>query len=240
MKRKGFVFIIVGLIFFVTGCATSGMTALLAQKDTIALVSVISNEDINWQGEAPTNPDSLGPLVRRKLRNEPDMAAITKADEVVNTAEGMFREAMAASGRFNLAEKEAVLNSRSYQDAKERKYPNRDVVKPENFRLIDIKDKDFLSALAAETGIRKTMFLEFNFTKFIYTGMSLVGSARAHVEMTVIILDENRKTLYRKTISSGSGEGTKVVNGVYSQSEMLALFRDAIDAVCFELLEQFN
>jgi len=240
LKRAGFILIIAVLILFGAGCVSSGKAALLSQKDPIALVSVISNEDINWKGEAPTNPDILGPLVKRKLRNEPDMAAITKANDLINTAEFMLRSSVAASGCFTLAERETVLNSRAYQNAKERRFPNRDMVTPDKFRFIDVRDKNFPAALSEETGIQRSMHVEFNFTKMLYTGISFIGSCRPDVEMTVVIMDAKRKTIYRKTVTSLSTSGTKVVNGVYNQAELLELFQEAIDGVLFDFFDGFK
>ena len=238
MKRAGFVFIVFGLIYFGAGCASTGKAELLAQKGPIALISVVSNEDINWKDEAPTNPSSIGPLVRRKLRTDPDLAVITRADELINIAESIVRNTMAVSEQINLAEKETVLNSRAYQDAKTKKYPNRDMVKPENFRFTDYRDKIFPPALAAETGIQLSLYVEFNFTKFIYTGLSLFGTCRANVEMTVIIVDANGKILYRKTNTAASESTTKVTNGIYSQPELIELFRESISDACHIFLEQ--
>lgn len=240
MKRTVFILIAAGFVLSGVGCASSGKTVLLAQKDPIALVSVISNEDINWQGEASTNPESLGPLVKRKLRNEPEMAAITKANELINTAEFMLRSAVNASGRFSLAERETVLNSSAYQNAKERKFPNREMVTPDNFRFVDVRDKNLPAALAAETGLKRFMYVEFNFTKMLFTGISFIGSCRPDVEMNVVIVDAGRKTIYRKAVSSLSTSGTRTVNGVYNQAELLELFHEAIDGVLFDFFSDFN
>ena len=240
MKKTGFIFFVIGLIFFGTGCATSGKAALVAQKDPIALVSFISNEDVNWSGEEPIDPNVTGPLIRRALRLDPDMTTVTNTVEFINTAENIFRNILADSGLFILAGKEAVLQSASYQNARERRFPNRNMVKPEGYRFIDFRDKKFHSALAEETGIQRSMHIEFNFTKFLYTGVSFLGNCRAEVEMTVIILDAAGKILYRKTNSMVSASSVRISSGVYSQSAMLNSLEETVNDVIFEFLAQFN
>jgi len=234
------ILVAVSLVFFGAGCASSGKAVLLAQKDPIALVSVVSNEDVNWKGEKPTDPNIIGVFTKRKLGQDPDLAVITSSTEIIDKAESMFREAMAASKHINLAEKDTVFRSRSYQDAAERKYPNRDMVKSENYRFVNYRDKNFPAALAAETGIQRTMFVEFNFTKFVYLGASLMGTMKPNVEMIVTIQDARGKTIYRKTVSSASSTAIKVVNEVYSQSELLELFWDALAETNFKFLEPFD
>ena len=238
MKRAVFVFIAPLLVFFTTGCASSGKATLLANKDPIALVSVVSNEDVNWKDEEIKNPATIGPLIRRKLNSDPDLAVITKADEIIVMAENIIRDSIAASPKINLAVKEIALNSRAYQDAKIKKYPNRDVIKPEEYRFPDYRDKIFASALAAETGIQRSMHVEFNFTKSVYSGLFLYGTCRANVEMTVIIVDEKGKVLYRRTNTVPGGSSTRITNGIYSQSELKELFRESLSDVCYLFLEQ--
>ena len=235
--RRVFIFITVAIICLVTSCATSGKAALLEQNDPIALVSVISNRDVNWKGEEPTNPDAMGFVVDRRLRRDPDMTAITEADELINQAEVIFRETISTSPLINLADRETVLQSHAYQDAKERNFPNRNVVKPYAHRFINFKDKDFPAALAAETGLQRSMFVEFNLTKSLYSGVSFAGSCRAEVDMTVIVLDAKGKIIYRKTISLPGRVPVKTSSGVYSQSEFISAVQEAITDICYEFVD---
>ena len=240
MRKIKFVFILVGIILVWTGCATAGMKTLLFRRESITLVSIISNEDVNWLGEDPTDPKSAGPVIRRNLRNDPDLAIITNADEILNMAEEVFREYLGKSPHFNQAEKDTALRSGAYRNARERKFPGRDMTIARGYRFIDPRDKNFPAALAAETGIRNTMFVEFKFTKFVSSGLSMAGTIKAQVEMTVIILDAGGKNIYRKTLPMISSSSIKMSNGIYSQSGLYELFNDAIDGVCFDFFDRFN
>ena len=222
------------------GCASSGK-AVFAQMEPIALVSVVSNGDINWQGEASTNPNTASPLSNRILRSDEDLALVTSADELINTAEKIIRDKFAVSQQVILAEKEAVLFSRAYRNAGLNKIQAYDKdAKPEAYEFIDRRDKGFPAALAAEIGIQRSMFVEFNFTKVLAKGMKTIGSCRANVEMKVFVLDAAGKTLYSKTFSIKSLDTIKVSYGVYSQTGLLELFESAISDVCDEFLYKLS
>ena len=238
MKKAGLILIVTALVFFTAGCASSARTALLAQKDPIALVSMVSNEDINWEGEPPEDPRVAGPLTKKKLRSDSDLVIVTAADEIINIAEGIFRNTIAASAQISLADKDTVLNSRAYLEAKEKKYTKRDMVKPDNYRFVDYGDRKFLAALAAETGINRSMFIEFNLTKYMISGIGKFGNARTEVKMLVIILDAKGKTIYRKEHIAVGDSTMHVSNGIYSQMELTELFRESITEACYDFLEQ--
>ena len=238
MKRATVVLLIAVLGCLVTGCLTAGKELLLYEREPIALVSVTSNWDINWKGEEPTNPRLVASTTRRTLRSDPDLTLISNAEELINTAEILFRDTMAESGGLiSLAEKEKVLLSRAYQEARLSKYQiNREDVTPAGYRLVDFRDKSFPPAFAAETGIQRCMFLEFKFTKIIRSGFGKNGNAGADVEMKVLILDARGKTLYTKTFSMGSRDTISVSSGVYSQSGLLGLFDSVINDAAYEFL----
>jgi len=241
MRKAGLIIIAAILFGFGTGCQSSGKAALRTQKDPIALVSVVSNWDIIWKGEDPINPDNAGPLVKRSLRADPDMALVSNADELITNAEVLIQDNITDAGIITLADKQTVLNSGAYRGAGINKYQiNREMVKPGDYAFVDYRDKNFPPALAAETGIQRSMFVEFDFTKSMGTGAGKFGNCRANVDMSVRILDANGKTLYRTTISLQSRDTTKVSNGVYSQSGLMSLFDSAITDAVYEFLDQLE
>ena len=228
------------MVVLFTGCASTGKAILNEQKDPIALVSVVSNEDINWEGEPSMDSYSIGPMAKRAIRADPDLEAITSAEELINTAETIIRNILVSSGVNNLAERDTVLRSTAYQNVKIKKYPKRDMVKPDGYLFADSRDKNFPAALAAETGIQHSIFIEFNFVKSIYSGLSMIGTCRAMVDMTVLIIDAGGKTIYRKTLSLPSMSAIKVSNGVYSHTELYSLFQDTITNLCLDFMEKFE
>ena len=239
MKRIGLALFITGISCLAAGCVSSGKAAFLANRDTIALVSVVSNGDINWKDEKPLDPKAIGSLVQRTLRSNTDLAVVTNADGIIDTAETIFRESMANSGRISLAEKGLVFSTQAYRDAQLNKHQlSREQVKPGGYQFIDYRDKNFASALAAETGIQYSMYVEFNFIKNMASGISKVGSFRANIDMTVLILNSQGKISYKKTISMPSSSAINVSNGVYSQSELIIALEDTISDICHEFLNK--
>jgi len=240
LKRAAKVLFSALLPLIVAACASSGK-AVFAQREPIALVSVTSNGDINWHGEESTNPNAASPLSNRALRTDEDLTLVTSADGLINTAEEIIWEKFSASQQVNLAEKGTVLFSRAYQNAGINKIQlyNKDA-KPDAYAFIDRRDKGFPPALAAETGIQRSMFVEFGFTKVLAKGLKMTGSCRANVEMKVFVLDAGGKTLYSKTFSVKSVDTIKVSLGVYSQTGLLELFDSAINDVCDEFLYQLG
>ena len=240
MKKALIIFLCAGFVFFGTGCASSG-DVLLAQKDPIALVSVVSNWDINWKGEASLDPSINDIFVNRLLRRDPDLAYISNADELINTAELLFRNTVAASSLINLAEKDKVLLSGAYREAKTNRYQvNKGMTKPEGYRLVDYGDKNFHAAMAKETGLQRSLFVEFDFTTEMVSGLGKNGNGRANADMKIIVLDSHGKTLYRKVFTAWSRTSTKVSSGVYSGSELMNLFEEAIIEAVYDFLEKIS
>jgi hypothetical protein len=235
LKKAGLILFAIFIICIAASCVTS--SKLLSQLDPIALVSVVSNEDINWRDEEPTDPGLLSSLLSRRMKDDPDLGIITKANELINTAEILFRSATASSDLINLADKETVLNSHAYREAQINKYQvYKENVKPESYRLIDYRDKNFSSALARETGIQRSMFLEFDFTKFMAGGIGKNGQCRSSVVMNVIIKDANGKNIYKKKFTMWSTYSISVSAGAYSQSGLHELFESTLDKIYSEFL----
>ena len=240
MRKASFIFIAAILILSGTGCASSGK-AIVAQRDPIALVSMVSNRDINWKGEASTNPNAFSFFGNRALQDDPDMTLVSYADELIGTAEELFRNAIYASPIISLAEKETVLTSRAYNEAALNNVQIRDkMVTPDGYRFVNFRDKKLPAALVGETGIQRVIFVEFEFTKSMYSGIGKNGDCRADVSMNILILDSGRKTLYNKSFTSWSRSTIKVTGGVYSQTDLMELFEEAITGACQDFLSQLE
>lgn len=240
MKKTGLIFFVVLAVFLGAGCASSGKV-LLAQKEPIALVSIVSNGDVNWTGEEPTIPGRAGPLTQRTLRSDPELTIVTNTGEYVGAAEALFRNAVNNSNLITLADKGTVLASRAYGNARENKYQiYEEMTKPAGYRYIDFRDKAFPAALAEETGIERCMFVEFECTKVMAGGLGKNGNCKAGVKMKVFVLDAQGKKLYEKVRSLSSLDTIRVSNGAYSESELMYLFEATITELCGEFVRQLN
>jgi len=227
-----------GLVLLGAGCASSAR-AIVEQRDPIALVSVASNWDIPWKGEEATNPNALIIIGSSALRNDPDMTLVSNADSLIDTAETLFRENIDSTNPISLADKETVLSSRAYREARTNEPARNNRSTPDGYRYVNYRDKAFPAALAGETGVSRVMFVVFDFSKSMYSGLGKNGECRANVDMNVIILDNGGKILYNRTFSSWSSSKIKVSGGVYSQTGLMQLFEEAINEACAMFLESF-
>jgi len=243
LKKPGLIFLTAVLLSVGVGCVSSRASVLAVDRSPIALVSMVSNMYAFWHGEEPIGPDPIGFVVPRALRADPDNVIAASMDELINTAEMMFRGAMARSPLINLAEREEVLFSRAYQNARvqwHRVYD--DITMPAGYKFVDIRDRDFFSALARETGLQRSMFVEFEFTKAIIGGFVFgqTGDLRAELTMRVIVLDAQGRTIFRNSYSTWSDSTISVTGGVYPQSGLIDLFEFILDDVYNEFLHHLS
>ncbi|MCL2373874.1 MAG: hypothetical protein FWC65_01355 [Treponema sp.] len=237
MKKIGFVLLAAALAYLGTSCVSPGRAELLSDTSPIALVSITSNWDINWKGEEAVNPNFIGAGTRRTLRADPDLTVVSNAEELIIAAERIFRETVGWSGLIYIAEQETVFNSRAYQEAPiNRRRTAQDIVMPSGYRLIDPRDRNFPQALAAETGILRSMFVDFTFTKIMRSGFSRTGNCGADLDMRVFIQDTGGRTIFNRTFSVVSRNTISVSGGIYSRSGLMALFEEAIADAAYEFL----
>ena len=243
MKKTGLILLAAILLIVGAGCVTTNTSVLTAERDPIALVGMVSNMYVFWHEEEPIGPEPIGFVIPRAFRRDPDLVFAARADEIINTAEIMFRDALADSPLINLAEREAVLSSRTYQNARiQRRQAYDEMTMPTGYRFVDIRDRDFFSALARETGIQRSMFVEFDFTKAMSGGMAFgkSGNMRAELAMRVSVLDAQGRVIFRKSYTGWSDSTIEVSGGMYSQIGLTEIFESALGEVIFEFLYDLN
>ena len=235
-KRRGLlgpVFILAALLG--TGCAS---TEALLRDGPWGIVSVVSNSDINWSGEEPdTDGDLMSKIMERRLK-ESNRVTISKADGLIDQAEDIFREILSQEGRVNLAEKERIIAAGAYGEAKINPHQEaQDMIKARGYRFVYYRDKTFPVELARETGIRGSVFITFDFTKNMTSGLGKTGSCQAEAAMTVIIIDAQGETVYHRTHKGWSNNKIKVTAGAYTEEELMALFPEAIHHACLDFID---
>ena len=240
MKKLAVIFPAAVLICFLTSCNSTGK-ALIQSQGPIALVSVVSNAEINWKDEDPTNTNQAGPLAKRALRRDPELTVASKADELIVTAERIFREVMSTSETIKFADRDRVFFSGAYGSARINRYQaNRDYFKPNEYRFVDYRDKAFHSSLAGEIGVDKIMYVEFKFTISMALGIGKIGTLRAETGMNINIQDARGKSVFRKAYTLKSMERIRVRNGVYSYNELMDIFEPTIEEICRNFLDDLQ
>jgi hypothetical protein len=229
------------------GCTTIKGGRDLASASPVSVVSVISNYDINWDGEGPTMEKNLasntGAFVKKALniKSNEERVRISKADGLINEADGIFRSIAVNSGIADFKEKDAVINARAYGEARiNSRQDNDDNVKADGYRYVYSRDKNFPANLSQEIGSGSCVYVTFQFTKILASGIAKSGTCRAKVGMTVLIIDASGKTLYNRSHTVTSSEKTAVLGGAYDEAELMQLFSSAISDVCYEFVAQFK
>jgi hypothetical protein len=240
MRKYGIIVVFAGLIM---GCASFGKGGSISSYAPVGIIYVASNHDINWHGEEPSTSDKSEYLMDNVFnrRREETATRISKADVLIDEADAMVREILSGSGIAEFAEKETLINARTYAEAEVNDRLERSgAVKAAGYRLINFRDKTFPGKLAQETGINSALYVTFTFTKVMASGIGKRGTMRAQVAMTALVIDTAGKTLYNKTQTLKSADKISVSGGFYDEEELMALFKTAISDACYDLAAVFT
>ncbi|AEF85730.1 hypothetical protein TREPR_0138 [Treponema primitia ZAS-2] len=219
-----------------TGCASLGpwKDKNFSFDVPMGIVAVVSNYNIYWDDEDPTSSDRPG-------KNEnPEKTKISRADVLIEDAEAILRQTFVDLGVSNIVPKEKILESQAYKNAPLlRAWKNKNTLSATGYRPINYKDKNFAAALAAETEIKAGLYISFDFSKVMASGMGKSGTFRTQVNMKVIIVDERGKIVYNKNRLVISDDKIRVALRVFNQEELLDLFRSTLANACYLFLQEF-
>ncbi|MCL2092776.1 MAG: hypothetical protein FWH12_01155 [Treponema sp.] len=228
----------VGALILGTSCVSGANARLTGDRTPIALVSLVANGDITWSGEGPVDAARLVASQRRTLERDSDLAVNVRSAELIDSAEAIFREVLETSLLIFLADPEDYLHTEAYEGAQlHRGHIREERASPEGYRMINPRDRDFPLALERETGIGRVMFVEFELSKAMSSGIGRTGQLRAQVDMTVDVLDATGRSLFRRRLSVQSSGSIRVASGIYSSSELIILFEDAIYDISYYFLD---
>jgi hypothetical protein len=238
MKRSVF-FVCIGGLALLSGCYTLDKTKDFTPYNPVGIVSVVSNHDINWIGEAATVSSPVSNFLRKTVSGNIDdtLTVISKADTIINDAELSIREIIGGSGVVVFMDKDTVVNAASYLEAPEIR--RKETAKADAYRFIDYRNRKAAAKIAGETGVRALMFVNFTFTKEMASGVGKNGNFRANVLMNVAVTDRTGKVIYYKNFNTYSRK-MHVSWGRYSHDELMAIFKPAIAEACYFFLEEFG
>jgi hypothetical protein len=231
-------------LLFLSACASSGKSRDFSPYAPMGLVTVISNHDINWDGEKTfESAGAITDFVRKALGFERDNATvrISNAEALVNEADSLLQKVIAEAGVFRLEDKGRLINSANYAwGGNGKKTKMTGMIAAAGYKPITYRDREFAAELALETGIQSLLYITFTFNKEMISGFGKTGKFRAKVIMSTMLIDPAGKIVYRREIETHSRDKIPVTDGAYIEEEMMALFHDAVGEACYRFVWDFT
>jgi hypothetical protein len=221
---------------FCMGCAGLGRQRKtdLSSHLPLGIVTVLSNYNIYWDDEDPGSSNRL------RKDETPEKTRVSRADTLINDAEAILMQSFADVGITALVPKEEIIESQAYANAKRnRLWNNSKTALAGEYEPINYRDKDFAAALAAETGVKAGIYIVFDFSKSMTSGVGKTGRFRAQMYMKVIVVDETGRILYKRDHFVASDDSIRVSFRAFNQEELLDLFRSTIANACYLFIHEF-
>jgi hypothetical protein len=218
------------------GCASFGRQKArdLSSHLPVGIVTVVSNYNIYWDDEDPDTSELF------KKTKDPEKMRGSNAGALINDAEAILRQSFVGAGITAVVSQEQITGSKAYANAKrKREWNNKSKVIADGYGPVDYGDKNFAAALAEETGVKAGIYVVFDFSKVMATGIGKTGNFRAQLNMTVIIVDETGQILYKKNRFESSDERIQVRLRAFNENELLDLFRSNIANACHLFILEF-
>jgi hypothetical protein len=224
------------LALLLAGCATVSSPKGLSRLAKIGVTSVTSNDEVTWYGEQGASGllVAAANLAASSAKKADANAAtlLSRADVLVVEADAILRETLAASKAGALVPKDKILATAAYAKAKEKKGMGMAILKPADYKFIDLKDTALAKGLAAEAGVDGSVLAFFQFNKVMKSGVAKNGAMGAFVMLNVQVLDATGKMVFSKSYSATGSETLPVVAGIYDVEKLKAGFAQTTKAVC--------
>jgi hypothetical protein len=200
----------------------------------LGIVTALSNRNIYWDDEDYGSSDRPG-------KNEtPERTNVSQADVLISDAEAILRQSFADAGITAIAPKRAVIESQAYKNAKRRRaWNNKRTALAEGYAPINYGDKNFAAALAEETGIKAGLYIVFDFSKAMASGIGKTGAFRAQVYMKALVVDAAGTIRYKSDRFVTSADKIRVSARYFNQAELMDMFRSAIANACYLFIQEF-
>jgi hypothetical protein len=229
------------VLFFIVAGLCAGCASLGYQRETdlsshlpLGIVTVLSNYNIYWDDE------DIGSSNRPKKNETPEKTRVSRADKLILDAEAILQQSFADAGITEVVSKDTIIKSQAYKDAKRRfLWNNKRTVFAEGYEPINYGDKKFAVALAEETGVKAGVYIIFDFSKAMASGIGKSGTFRAQVNMTVIIVDSTGKILYMRDRFVTSADKIQVSFRYFNEAELIDIFRSTIANACYLFIQEF-
>lgn len=238
--------VLVGILLSIllTGCASTASLKNAEELSPMSIVSVTSNSEIIWFGEKQKKSGLLDSILKKVVdeSDEDDLAVLlSRTKPLLTEAENSLIEALNSVDSVSLVNKEVVLNSNAYLNAKiDKNMEKLEKISPDGYRFVNSKDKKFLKNMNKEIGSSSNVYVDFTFSKKMVTGVGKNGKLGACVEIYVKIVDTKGKIIFQKIYTGISDDSTAIALGVYDPQSLVDLFSSAKSNALDYFMEEFN
>lgn len=239
MKIKLFTALMI--LTLLAGCTTLGSIKDPAQINPLGVVSVSAKGEIGWYGESGNSGGAniLGNLIDKAVDSQKDeklSLLFGRTEMILDMAEKTLMEGLSKKETVNLVDKKEILTAPVYLAQKEM-VPDglMDLVQPEGYKLISIKDKSFAEKISSETPVVGQVYVDYAFDKIMMGGVEKNGFVGAAVSMSIQIMDQTGNLVFTKSYFARSKEKTAIIAGVFDVEVFTAFF----PAIITEITEKF-
>lgn len=215
-------------------CISSLFAKPFNPQSPAAVVSVIANNEINWEGEAAKSGGLLGSMAKKdSLDNDDEESLLLKGftTPLMKDAVAAVYEVFAEEG-IELIDEASVIGSNAYANAEDNKmYKMAMNITADGYKLIGLKDSS-IKDISAEVGAASIIIVNFKIEKMIAKGVGKNGTMTACVTAIIDFCDTNGKSL--KNVN-GFAKGTETIDVKMDKYDALglaamypAVFRDAL------------
>jgi hypothetical protein len=216
------------------GCTSSGQGKNWSSYLPLGVIAVVSNSNIYWEDEEPSSS------ARPSKRATPEKTKVSSAQELISDAEAILQQSFIDAGISDLISRDQILEAQTYKSAPiSRFWKGKGYVTADGYLPVNYRDKKFAADIAQEAGVQGGVYLLFDFSRAMASGIGKSGHFRVQVNMQVIIVDSQGVIRYRKNRFISSEDRIPVSFRAYNQEEMMDVFRTVIANACYLFIQDF-
>ncbi len=224
----------IALTLVLTGCASLNEPKLLQPLTKVALVSVVSNDQLYFRGDKPPQPSVANGLLSQQTNQGNSNALLNtvleKTDGLLAKGDELLTTALGSARGVTLTTKDDLFASKVYQGAWDDKLGGMVLLTPVGYRFVKADDPNLASGLAKQLGVNGLFTANFLFQKEVTLGVADNGSMGARTTLTITAHDATGRLVFRQVYLGQSKDTELLVAGVYDPQKFQVLGEQATKA----------
>ncbi len=210
------------------GCVSTGSGKVARELAPVGVIGLTSNDIIFWYGEKQQSGGLLGNAINKKVSE----GLGQDVNGLLVMAEGTLREKLAVNS-VAFIKPEIIQQADAYKKVKEdAALKLAGLICAPGYKYVTAQSKGLAADLAAALGIKTGIFVYFEFTKLMSSGVAKNGIACAAVTLNTVMVDEKGKQVSQKSYYAKSKDSFPIVAGIYKPEDLMKLYPDAINGAC--------